>query len=245
MKNLYMRGFPLRIAVREVHSSLNDVFWDTVHINEYPKSGGTWLSNLIADSVEYDFRDNKLPKLGNSVIKHHRMRDFNREVVMFRDPRSVAISFYHHCSSIFGDKNGFNYKLVSLMQQTMDACNGKHDRIPFFERMIYSPIYPRFKIEEFYCKKKNANIKVFYEDLRVRTDEVLAETLEKLSLPIVDSRMKNAIHKNSLALSKTSTKGNTFVRKGKVDSWKDELSSKEKYYLNSHLSEIIGLFNFT
>lgn len=237
--------YPSRILARELHATFNKLFWDTINVNEFPKSGGTWLSSLIAESVKYDFNDNKMPRLGNSVIKHHRMRSFTREVVMLRDPRSVAVSYYHHCHSVFGDKNGFNYKIVELMRETLDVCKREnHDRIPFFEKMIYSPIYPRFTIKEFYMKKEHSKNIVFYEHLRLNTKEVLLGLLEKLHLPRNEMLVDQAIARNSLNANTNSMKQNTFVRRGEVDGWKHELTEKEQRYLGLHMSDIIEMYGY-
>lgn len=71
----------------------------TLHILEYPKSGGTWLARMLATMLEWPFIDDSpIPPGTACVLRAHALpattpRHF---IYLARDPRDVYVSFFHH-----------------------------------------------------------------------------------------------------------------------------------------------------
>lgn len=70
-------------------------------VTEYPKSGGTWLAQMIAAYLGVPFPRNRLPNLGECVLHgHYRpargFRHLRRILWLTRDGRDVMVSLYHH-----------------------------------------------------------------------------------------------------------------------------------------------------
>lgn len=74
----------------------------SVFVNEYPKSGGTWLTLMLAELLGYPFARNRLPYLSSTQIFHgHHPRPATlpgiAKVLLWRDGRDVMVSLYYHC----------------------------------------------------------------------------------------------------------------------------------------------------
>ena len=69
-----------------------------VVISEYPKSGGTWLSEMVSDVLDIPFPKNRAPALEECVmhahVKYH--RNFGKMIGLIRDGRDVIVSAYYH-----------------------------------------------------------------------------------------------------------------------------------------------------
>ena len=68
-------------------------------VPEFPKSGGTWFSQMLSDALELPFyRNHSNQKFRSSVISGHKLYDskFKNVTVVFRDGRDVMVSAYHH-----------------------------------------------------------------------------------------------------------------------------------------------------
>jgi hypothetical protein len=71
-------------------------FW---YVCEYPKSGGTWLGQMLADYLQIPFPQNSALPLAmacvvhNHWLPHPKMR---RCLYLYRDGRDVMVSYYFH-----------------------------------------------------------------------------------------------------------------------------------------------------
>lgn len=67
-------------------------------VTEYPKSGGTWLAQMLAAYLGVPFPRNERARLRSSVMHGHYL--FNRRLrnvfCVIRDGRDVMVSAYHH-----------------------------------------------------------------------------------------------------------------------------------------------------
>lgn len=65
---------------------------------EYPKSGGSWFSQLLADALTIPFPRNRRPPLAPCVMHGHHLYNprFRNVVCVLRDGRDVIVSAYYH-----------------------------------------------------------------------------------------------------------------------------------------------------
>lgn len=70
-------------------------------VTEYPKSGGTWLGQLLSAVLKLPFPRNRLPELRPSIMHGHYLpsRRIRNLFCMLRDGRDTVISYYHHALS--------------------------------------------------------------------------------------------------------------------------------------------------
>ena len=68
-------------------------------INEFPKSGGTWVGQMLGRALRVPFPRNRLPAPRPSIMHGHYLNPFGMKsvVVPWRDGRDVMISWYHQC----------------------------------------------------------------------------------------------------------------------------------------------------
>ena len=68
-------------------------------VNEYPKSGGTWLGQMLSRALDVPFPRHRMPLLRRSVMHGHHLHPtgMRNTVVLWRDGRDVTVSWYYHC----------------------------------------------------------------------------------------------------------------------------------------------------
>lgn len=78
-----------------------------VSVVEYPRSGGTWIAELIGDALELPFPKHNVFPLGCAGILHAHWSEadaVDNVVYVVRDGRDVAISqYYRAASALMGD----------------------------------------------------------------------------------------------------------------------------------------------
>ena len=68
-------------------------------VPEYPKSGGTWFSQLLSDCLELPFPRNSTPApIQTCVLSGHHLYSsrFKNVVVVIRDGRDIVVSAYYY-----------------------------------------------------------------------------------------------------------------------------------------------------
>src|ERR671916_739770 len=66
-------------------------------VNEFPKSGGTWVGQMLGRALGVPFPRNRLPVLRPSIMHGHYLdpRGMKNVVVVWRDGRDEQITGYH------------------------------------------------------------------------------------------------------------------------------------------------------
>ena len=219
-------------------------------VAEFPKSGGSWLSSMLAKSLGIAVRDiyvndgfklfdiSKHPWYEGStsyglsescVIKSHEMPDSKlheldaRFIHMIRDGRDVTISKYFY-EKDFCVKNGiikeFSYSLDEYIEKTAAEWAG------------YVSAWEGRSI-----------ITSKYEDLLQAPLNELKRVLSLLNLSVTKDAIEAAIEANtkekfSRSLDKA-FKHNTFVRKGIAGDWKNHFSEKHKTIFKRNAGELL------
>ncbi len=197
-------------------------------VNEFPKSGGTWLCRMLRDLTDREFADNRLPFSTTGIVKQHSVGDYkiDSRVIVWRDPRDVMVSLYFHCFFVHEDYP-FNKVMVqrSRARYQFADYDDVQTNLPVFVRdQFANPITP-FTWPQFATKWLNdpAAVPVRYEDLRHDTVNTLARIVDALNLDPVRTPADVA---DSHDISKRKAKNTTaksFVRRGKVSGFVDYL----------------------
>lgn len=243
-----------RSGARYIFQYINPILFDTVAVNEFPKSGGTWVCKVLSSYLGYRFDDNVFPKYGAAVVKYHKLRipTALKEVAIIRDPRDVIISFYYHSFFVFAD-NPFNAPIVSLSRRTFsysDYLDIEANISDFIDYMLGKPIKPGFRWDYFYEKKSKNSIPIFrYEDLRSKPQETFSHILETIGFNNIETeRLSKSIEKFNIKKIQKNTPSSegkvNFVRSGKINGWQDILSETDNKKISNTFSSIMEEFTY-
>lgn len=242
--------YPVRSGWRRLHQLLNPVFFPTLHVNEFPKSGGTWLCRMLSECLGYRFDDNVYPWFGSTIIKHHRLVFSSRPTVtVVRDPRDVAVSYFHHCKAVFED-DGFNQGAVALMNAHVFVNTGsEYEALDAFVRMLTtSPISPAFRWDEFYSHpSRDGTLIIRYEDLRSDTFGQLLRIMEHFNVRVPDQKIQETVERhdiNKILDQRSDKDGAFFIRSGLTGGWRSALSDEAVRLIDETTDDVRQKFGY-
>lgn len=241
-------------AARYAHQKLNPLLFETLNVNEYPKSGGTWVCRMLRDATGWRFDDNAVPRYGSSIVKYHRIPlDVGRQAVIVRDPRDVFVSLFFHSRAIFRD-DPFNSAIVQMTRSIFeDHADEQGQMQVFIERLLSDPIYPRFAWHEFYHHQLDKGLPIFrYEDFREAPAETLAQLLRAVDIAVDPARLGEVAESHSIekildrrAAEQPADQANgNFIRRGKVGGFRDHLTPELISRIETAEGEIMARFGY-
>jgi len=205
-------------------------------VTEYPKSGGSWLSQMLAEYLEVPFPRNKRPKLESSVMHGHMLSTpFMKNVVcLFRDGRDVMVSLYYHL--LFeNDRNSTQMVKKARSDLLFDDYEDIHKNLSIFIEYIYtkesssnSPY--RFTWKEFVTDWHNKKaVFVKYEELIEDCHGAMSRVIHDLTTKQIDvPRLEGIVAKYSFENQTKRKPGqeniSSFIRKGMPGDWKQKFS---------------------
>lgn len=245
-------AIPRRIKTQVIlHRNLrqSDVF-----LVGHPKSGNTWLAFMLAVILEKDRAamvnisnvGEFIPTIHNSDLSIAKYRELNsprifrtespnypnaypRTIYIVRDPRSVLLSYYHHCVH---DTGRTDWPISDFVDEILaEGCIQSLE--PFLIRWDY-------QVEAWLKRAKHQPVVlVKYEDLKNNCRSTLQQLSDFLGLNYDADLLELAVQRGDFskmrndekkfgAESYPGEKGERgfFVRKGKVDSWKEEMPAE-------------------
>lgn len=219
-----------------------------VVVNEFPKSGGSWVADMLSDALEIPFPRNRLPMLRSCILHGHMMHSWNMSnvLVVWRDGRDVLVSQYYH--SLFENDRG-NTRLVGLTRSDLgfrDYNDIKTNLVPFMEYVFEERRHPAFSWVQFVNKWSGRAdcCQVKYEDLRERPAAELQRMAWQLAgKQLSDSKAGEIAEKHSFArlAGRPAGQQNTssFLRKGVVGDWKNHFSKDARERFNRYAGDAL------
>jgi len=212
-------------------------------VNEYPKSGGSWVSELMASTLDIPYRRRNEIRLERSVVHGHFLyRGGLRNVLtVWRDPRDLLVSFYYH--SLFINEFG-NDLLVEMTKEQLPFVDYGDIRanLPEFIRFVSTtPISPHFTWPRFAKAWLDLPgvLHTSYEAMRADTPAELARILEELTgtRPPAEA-VAAAIEKHSFKKAKAEAEQNrpagtevSFFREGSLGGWRKSFTPEAEAQL--------------
>lgn len=205
-------------------------------VNEYPKSGGTWLAQMLSEVLDAPFRRNQPIRLERAVTHGHFLSPLGikNSVVLWRDPRDVVVSWYFHC--FFVNEHG-NDLLVHLMKDRLKFTdyNDVHSNLPAFIRFISNrPVTPSFDWPTFadVWVKRPGTVQTSYEVLRRDTvGELSRIAMELTGLDLDEKLVQKAVARYDFYQVKKAADRHrsgkaeiSFLREGSVGGWRRHFS---------------------
>lgn len=220
-------------------------------VNEYPKSGGTWLGQMLSRALNIPFPRNRFPILKPSIMHGHFLNSdgMRNVVILWRDGRDVMVSWYHHCLFVHEIDNDRLVKHVRKSLQFNDYEDVKGNLAKFIEYSFTKQRHPPFSWADFVNNWHDNQFAVFvkYEDLRINTPLNLQQLVTHLSGSSIDLEQCQTIADEfsfvKLAKRKPGEENrHSFLRKGLVGDWKNYFNSESCEVFNNYAGkELIKL----
>jgi len=225
------------LLVRRFRAAGREVCWRMSHVlplilaAEFPKSGGTWIAQMIASAAGYRFpRNNLAPHFRRAVLLgHHRYsRMYDNVFVIYRDGRDVMVSAYHHF--LFENEWNDAGHVESVRRELgyKDGDEPYHKFNDFVEWMFtgYCRRRMRFSWAEFVRSWIDRDVPgVRYEDMLAKPVFELGRLCLSLELDVETARLEAIVDENSFkAQARKAPEGSTpgsFARKGIAGDWKN------------------------
>lgn len=213
-----------------------------VIVTEYPKSGGSWFSQMISEYLNIPFPRNQMPKLRSSIMHGHYLYfpTLKNVFVVFRDGRDIMVSFYFHS---FFKNELYNHTLVDRMRKILpfyDFNNIEKNLPKFIEYKFTEKWPPRFTWSQFvdsWFERDGAIVR--YEELLQDPVKTLGRNIEKVvkkkvNYELVDRIVEKYSFKNVSKRTPGYENRSSFLRKGIAGDWKN--------YFNQEARELFGYY---
>lgn len=219
-------------------------------VTEYPKSGGTWLSQMISTALDVPFPRNRLPLLKTCLLHGHFRSNWNirQPVIMWRDGRDVMVSHYHHVINLSGKSDSYKGNARRLLGFS-DPADVENNLPKFMDFMFTSSNNSHFTWSEFvdYWHGTKGAVETKYELLHADTLGELKRILQCLTPREYDLDNLNEIVEN-FSFQKQSGRAageeneGKFLRKGVVGDWRNNFSNESSevfdYYAGQQLVKL-------
>lgn len=254
----------IRIAFVNTYTRLNN----SVLLVEYPKSGGTWLGQLISSYLEIPFPRNRIPGLKKSLYHSHylpnnRLLKNKKIVFLVRDGRDVMVSLYHHWL-LWNEKNKLNPKDVNYHRSKVPFDDFENVRVNMGSFIKYVFENKPSKIKHFtymgnwYVYNKNwmekmkthDNIYLLkYEDLLEKPYETMESLFKDFFKVKIDTNKLNDIinefsFENQAQRKKGVENRNSFLRKGIRGDWKNYFGPSENELFKKYTKDLLVELNY-
>ena len=241
----------------------------SVLLVEYPKSGGTWLGQLVSNYLKIPFPRNKFPLTQRSFFHSHYLPKYripkNKKIIfLVRDGRDVLISLYYH-HLVWNDKNKLSPKDVIYHRSNLPFDDYDDIKANLAEFITYTFNHKPSRLKHFtfmgnwfdynqsWLNEMNTNDNIYmirYEDLLDDTEASILKLLKEF-FKIYDidrEHLKNVINEFSFENQSRRKKGeenkNSFLRKGIKGDWKNYFGVKERELFKQYTNDLLVRLNY-
>lgn len=223
-------------------------------VNEFPKSGATWLCFMLSDVSGTYFPRLKYPAYGANLLQGHYLHQFgiSNPVIIWRDPRDVLISHFHHVTTYRQGTSSENTKRVRNLlgiDENDEAPELNKYFIAYIELMHNASIHPYYSLHNFYNNwfDKNSCIHTSYELMRKDTEMELNRIIESSNGRMsVKNSISDVVEKYSFENMSGRKPGDenteNHLRKGVVGDWRNSFSPMIENAVMKRFKEPIEMF---
>jgi len=243
---LYKRKFDALHRYRIWHFSKR--VKENIFVTEFPRSGGTWLSQMLSEITGLPFPRNQNVTTQPCILHgHHLIKSEKKKIIhVLRDGRDVMVSAYCYFllnedlpeSNVirwrnrmpFNDYQNIRKNLASFIEVFFESYRAGFVKLKWNHFII-----------EYYNTPTVLNVK--YEDLNTNTLETMINVVEWLKSSKEQNDVEKIIDKYSFANQTGRIQGeenpNVFMRKGVVGDWKNYFTKESATAFNLHASEAL------
>ncbi len=204
-----------------------------VFVNEYPKSGASWMSQMLAEAMGIPFPRNQLPMIRKSILHGHYMANskLNNRMLFWRDGRDVAVSWYYHfvVGHELTSKAAVEHTRHAIGIVDVDDLEANFPKA--MEYFLTSPRHPRFTWAAFVDKwaDDDGAHHLKYEDLKASPVEELKRATLALGGGVLSTGAAESIVAKYTFSAQTGRKPGEedkgrYLRKGISGDWRNHFS---------------------
>jgi hypothetical protein len=221
-------------------------------VNEFPKSGGTWVGQMLGRALGVPFPRNRLPLLRTSIMHGHYLGPWGMKnvVVVWRDGRDVMVSWYHQQLI----PHEWNERQVrrSRRELPLEDYGDVYKNLPAFIEYASSRSHsPSFSWADFVRRwhgRKGA-VHVRYENMREDTPGelrriVLGLTGERLSLEEATAIAEEFAFERQAGRRAGEENKRSFLRKGVVGDWRNHFSREARVTFDRYAGDELILLGY-
>ena len=215
---------------------------------EHPKSGGTWVSQMVAEYLGIPNPRDRLPPRRRCVVHGHFLyvASANDTIVMWRDGRDVMVSSYYY--------HMFHRQTVmpgwATAQQKRLGIKDAHDvqyYLPRFIDYCFTDGPPRNMSWTSFVetwRNRTGYVETKYEAMRENPIREMKKILQYLSVHTIDdAKLDSCISKFSFENVTGRKPGEEnaycFVRKGIVGDWKNKFTREAREVFEHHAGQAL------
>ena len=217
-------------------------------LTEHPKSGGTWVCQMIAEYLSIPNPHDRLPPRRRCVLHGHYLNvaDDNDTIVIWRDGRDVIVSHYY-------------YHLFHRRSTMPGWAERQQERLGIKDALDIQGNLPRY-IE--YCftdgppyhmtwtsfmetwKNRSDYVETSYEAMRENPQREMKRILAHLSIHNIDDVKLNACiskfsFENVTGRKPGEENAYCFIRKGIVGDWKNHFSREAREVFDHYAGQAL------
>ena len=204
-------------------------FGRPVVLTEYPKSGGSWLSQMLSAALEIPYPRNRFPLLRRQII-HGCYRKVNPKadtIVCWRDGRDTMVSFYYH---LVFEKPNTSHKYSQKIKSDLDIKDPYNIDLylPRFIEWTFEGGYPGFSWADFVDMWRGSPdvVETSYEAVTHDPVKELIKIItyidpEQLQNIDVEKIVKSHSFESQSNRKRGEEDVKSFIRKGIIGDWKN------------------------
>lgn len=216
-------------GIRELNArGLFRPFFQSLIVTEYPKSGGTWLSQLVSECTSLPYARNRYPVFTNSILHGCWLAPHpkHKTIALFRDGRDIMVSYYYHL--IFPkDITAAGYSNTVRRKVGIDDPEDITTHLPAFINWAFTEGFPGWSWADYVDRWQSDPrvISTSYEALSINTKQELTNILQQLGIEAGEATIHSAVEKYSFTAQSGRKQGDqdnrAFVRKGIIGDWRN------------------------
>ena len=221
-------------------------------VAEYPKSGGTWYSQMLSEYLELPFaRNTSKPHFTQCVMHGHELyKGYDDRVsVVLRDGRDLMVSFYYH-HLFYNDWNHHPSVDKHRAQIGFDDFDDIYANLPKFivyMNEVWGRRFNHFTWAQFiesWLPNVPAERLIKYEDLLASPLSTMERALKSLTGREVDTIKLEAIvekyrFENVAGRKQGAEKKSSFLRKGVAGDWVNHYSQESREVFDRYFGDAL------
>ena len=217
-------------------------------LTEHPKSGGNWVSQMLAEYLEIPNPHNRLPPRCRCIVHGHflHVAEANNTIVMWRDGRDVIVSHYYY--HLFHRRTTMpGWAEAQQKRLGIEDVQDVQRYLPRFIEYCFTDGPPRRMSWRSFAetwKSRTGYVETSYEDMQKNPRQELKKILDYLSVHAIDdAKLSSCISKFSFENVTGRKPGEedaySFVRKGIVGDWKNKFTREAREVFDHYAGQTL------